>query len=110
KELLVGRNLDIAPWLELERRLASTFASNVVQGAAIGLDGDVSAVELDDRILLVVHPLEDRGLELPPRWALAVADAEARGFGEAVGRPIFMETSFDLLRRPGIVAARMFST
>jgi hypothetical protein len=107
-DLLLGDNLDVGRWNDLEHRLAAGFSTNVVHGTLTPFEGDVWGVDMEDRVLLVAHPLEDRGIHLPSRLAAAVADAEAKGFGEAVGRPIFLETSFDLLRRPGLVAARIF--
>jgi len=107
-DLLLGDDLDLGRWNEIERRLAERFSTNVVQGVLTSFEGGVWGVDMEDRVLLIAHPLEDRGVHLPARLASAVADAEARGFGEAVGRPILVETSFDLLRRPGLVAARIF--
>jgi ATP-dependent helicase YprA (DUF1998 family) len=107
-DLLLGDNLDVGRWNDFEHRLAAGFSTNVVHGTLTPFEGDVWGVDMEDRVLLVAHPLEDRGIHLPSRLAAAVADAEAKGFGEAVGRPIFLETSFDLLRRPGLVAARIF--
>jgi len=107
-DLLLGDDLDLSRWNEIERQLAEGFSTNVVQGVLTSFEGGVWGVDMEDRVLLVSHPLEDRGVHLPARLASAVADAEARGFGEAVGRPILLETSFDLLRRPGLIAARIF--
>src|SRR5260370_42541910 len=107
-DLLGGDHLNVDRWSEIAHRLAASFAASVVHGVLTSFEGGVWGVELKDRVLLVAHPLEDRGAHLPSRLAAAVADAEAKGFGEAVGRPILLETSFGLLRRPGLIAAGIF--
>jgi hypothetical protein len=108
-ELMDGRELDVQPWAETEASLANAFAADF-DGTSLELEGAVAAVDLGERLLVVAHPLEDQGEHLPERLAEAKADGEDRGFGDLAGRPILFTDSFNLLRRPGWVAAEAYRT
>jgi ATP-dependent helicase YprA (DUF1998 family) len=103
-DLLRGRPLNLQRWSEREQALARDFADNFL-GTLVELEGDVLAIELDDAIVIVTHPLESQDIErhATPRLARAIADAEDRGFGPTMDRPWRLEDSFTLLRRPGSV-------
>lgn len=69
----------------------------------------VIGVGVDKSLLLVSHPLESAEEQgMSERVAVAIADAEDRGFGSAVGRPIVVDDAFSMMRRPGGVAIRLF--
>jgi hypothetical protein len=105
--LLEGHELKAEASAEQERRLADSFARDF-GGSVVGLDGNCVAVDLGHVILIVTHPLEDtRFASLPLRLASAVADAESRGFGGFTEKKILFRDTFDLLRRPGGVAAEI---
>jgi ATP-dependent helicase YprA (DUF1998 family) len=107
-DLLRGRQLDAESWRDRERALADDFAENFF-GDLVELEGGVVAVEQDDSIVIVTHPLESHDVErrATPRLAAAIADAEDRGFGPMMDRPWRLEDSFTLLRRPGAVASEI---
>jgi ATP-dependent helicase YprA (DUF1998 family) len=107
-DLLRGRPLAVQRWRERERALASDFADNFF-GTLVELEGDVIAIERDDAMVIVTHPLESHNVErrATPRLASAIADAEDRGFGPMMDRPWRLEDSFTLLRRPGSVASEI---
>jgi ATP-dependent helicase YprA (DUF1998 family) len=107
-DLLRGRPLEVGRWRERERALAEDFAGNFF-GELVELEGDVVAIERDDSLVVVTHPLESQDVErrATPRLAAAIADAEDRGFGPMMERPWRLEDSFTLLRRPGAVASEI---
>jgi ATP-dependent helicase YprA (DUF1998 family) len=90
-----------------ERRLAEEFARNF-GGSALQLDGGAYAVTFNDRALIVAHPFEATGQDMGRRMAEATAALETLGYGRAAHRPIIIQTSFDLLRRPGWVYAELY--
>jgi hypothetical protein len=93
-------------WMALERRLAEQLARDFA-GSYLNLEDGASAVAFAEQLMIVSHPLENQADSLPRRLALAQADAEDRGFGELEGRPIVFRDSFDLIRRPGWIAAQL---
>ena len=108
-DLLFGRTLDTDRWSDEERLLANAFAEDFF-GKAIRLDGDVWAIDGEDVLVVVRHPLESptqggdpEGLELTERMDRAYVEAE----DHADGRPVRFVSSFDLQRRPGWVLARL---
>ncbi|MGH9052458.1 MAG: DUF1998 domain-containing protein, partial [Acidimicrobiia bacterium] len=104
--LIEGATIDLSVWAREEEDLSHRFAEDFA-GSPMALDS-VQGVDLDDRVLLLTHPLEDQRPEyLSPRLANAMAAAEDLGFGDLAGRPIVFAHSFDLLRRPGWVAGRV---
>jgi hypothetical protein len=106
-DLLETGVLDISSWQETERVLAEDFRRDF-GGEVVTLDGGVSAVDTPAGwpLVLVTHPLESHHPDfLSERLALAWADAEARD-GE---RRIVLDDVFNLLRRPGWVASRVFA-
>ncbi len=106
-DLLRGRPLDVGRWRERERALANDFAENFF-GTLVELEGDVVAIERDDAMVIVTHPLESHDeRRVTPRLANAITDAEDRGFGPVLDRPLRLEDSFTLLRRPGSVASEI---
>jgi ATP-dependent helicase YprA (DUF1998 family) len=109
-DLLLGRPLDTARWSSAEAQLADGFAADF-GGQAVELDGGLAAVQFDDRLLIVCHPLESvHPAFVPERLAQGIADAEDRGYGGDTAKPIRVIDSFELLRRPGGVLATLFST
>lgn len=103
----MGREVDLANSEPQEARLAKALA-NDFGGKFVELDGPCRGVEFDRCLLIVCHPLEDQRLaSLPSRLALAVADAEGLGFGALTSKPLYLQDTFDLLRRPGAVAAKL---
>ncbi len=103
----LGNDLDRANAERQERALAAAFARDF-GGKYVELDGPCSGVQLEDCLLIACHPLEDhRFPSLPARLALAVAAGEDLGFGALTGKPIHLYDTFDLLRRPGAIAARL---
>jgi ATP-dependent helicase YprA (DUF1998 family) len=99
-DVIEGRDLRLDRWLEIESELAQSFAEDF-GGTATPLDGDTVAVEFEDFMMIVRHPIEDA--KKSSRLAAASADAEDRGFGELTGQPYWFIDSFNLLRRPGAV-------
>jgi Lhr-like helicase len=109
-DLLEHRAFDVSAWAATERSLAESFASDF-GGSSIELDGGVIAVDTPAPwpLLIVVHPLEsDHPDYLTERLAVAYADAESRAAGESAARGIIMDDVFNLLRRPGWVASRVY--
>ncbi len=105
-DLLENGTLELHRWRPIEETLAASFARHF-GGTQLTMPGDVSAIELEERIVLVGHPLEPRTSTLSRRLADAYAEAEYRGFGEMSHRPIVVTDTFNLLRRPGWVYGRM---
>ncbi|HET8892543.1 MAG TPA: DEAD/DEAH box helicase [Gaiellaceae bacterium] len=106
-DLLETGAVDIASWSGAERDLAESFCRDF-GGQRIDLDGEVQAIDSGAPwpLLIVAHPLEsDHPDFLTQRLALAWADAESRA-GE---RRILVDDVFNLLRRPGVVASRIYS-
>ncbi|MGI9100177.1 MAG: helicase-related protein [Solirubrobacteraceae bacterium] len=103
--LLAGTAIDITRAAARERELAESFAENF-EGHAIVLEGDVSAVRLGPRLVIITHPLESHDIEwsTTDRLAIAIADAEDQGLG-TVGTDIVLEDSFTMLRMPGSIAS-----
>jgi len=104
--LLQGGELDLSRWARQEESLASAVGSDF-DGATDLYGSSVYGVTVDKSLLLVCHPLEADGELLTERLGEAIADAEDRGFGATLGRPIVLDDSFNLLRRPGETVVRM---
>lgn len=105
-DLAQGRPLDTARWSDIEAGVAQSFA-DAFDGVAERAEGEVSLVTFNGRSMLVSHPME-RGDEAgwSPRLSLAAEDAVGRGLA-AERSSLEVVSSFDLLRRPGAVVARM---
>lgn len=102
-----GRDVDLANSEHQEARLAKALAGDF-GGKFVELEGPCKGVEFDQCLVIACHPLEDqRFASLPTRLALAVAGGEGLGFGALTGKQIFLQDTFDLLRRPGAVAAKI---
>jgi len=109
-DLLEHRAFDVTAWAATERSLAKSFASDF-GGAIIELEGGVMAVDTPSPwpLLIVAHPLEsDHPNYLTERLAVAYVDAESRAVGESGARGIIIDDVFNLLRRPGWVASRIY--
>lgn len=106
-DLLQGRGLDVGRWSAIEEERARSFT----EAFGFELDifgGSVFGVRFEDSLLLVAHPLESRQQQgMAQRIAAAIADAEDRGFGQQRG--ILIDDAFNLLRRPGFVATRLYA-
>ena len=105
--LLRDGSVDLLGWQPVERKLSTAFAADF-GGRLIQLAGSAWAVAFDERALMVSHPLEDTGQQSGARLAQGRAGLEAAGYGERLGKPVAVFTSFDLLRRPGWVYAELF--
>jgi hypothetical protein len=103
-QLAEGGSLNLEPWRGIEEQLADRFAADFA-GTSRGLDGAVAAVEFSDRLVLVTHPLEEHCSPASERLASAHEHARRLGFGEGRDRPVLACDTFNLLRRPGMVAA-----
>jgi len=106
-DLLETGAFDVSEWAPIEHDLSTSFCSDF-GGERLDLDGGVQGVDLGPPwpVLIVSHPLEsDQPDFLPERLALAWADAESR----ADGQRVIVADVFNLLRRPGVVAARVYS-
>jgi hypothetical protein len=106
--LLEAGDFDIGVWAPAERDLAEQFCRDF-GGTRIELDGGVQGIDPESPwpLVIVAHPLENENPDfLSERLALAWSDAESR----ANTRPIILADVFNLLRRPGAVAARVFSS
>ncbi len=104
-KLLSGTPIDLQQWRSEESAAAADFRE-AFGGEAIELDGDVSAVQNGESIMIVRHPLEREGtsdgVALTERLEDAILDVEGR-VGSLDG--VRFATSFDLTRRLGWVAA-----
>jgi hypothetical protein len=104
-DLIEHGSFDVSTWVEIELALGESF-QNDFQGSLLQLDGGVQAVDLGAPwpMLLIGHPLEGtRRDHLTSRLAEAWAEAESRDGG----RGVIVDDVFNLLRRPGFVAARV---
>jgi len=100
--------LDLDAWSAIEAATARDFAI-AFSGSSAKLPNGVAVVEGDRWAVVACHPFEvTDGWGIGPRMAVATAAMEARGFGAAAGRPIFYFSSFDLLRRPGLLAGSLY--
>jgi Lhr-like helicase len=108
-QILESGSFDLAAHVGDAERLASHFSQTF--GGHLGhLGNAVPAVFFDDRVLVIAHPLEDRSIDsMSSRLARAVAEAENQGFGDSLARPIVVEDTFSLLRRPGWVYGELYS-
>lgn len=104
-ELHMGQDLNTDRWQETEQQLANAFAGEFF-GVPRKLDGDVWAIEAENRVIVVRHPLESptgghdpESVELTGRMEAAYLDAEL------TGKRLAFVSSFDLQRRPGWVLA-----
>jgi hypothetical protein len=104
-DLHMGRKVDTDQWQETEKQLAAAYA-NEFFGVPRMLDGDVWAIEADNLVTIVRHPLESptpgqdpESVELTERMEAAYLEAEL------TGKRLRFVSSFDLQRRPGWVIA-----
>src|SRR5207248_571714 len=107
--LLERSEFDASAWEATEASLAASFVEDF-GGTVVPLEGGVSAVDLPVPYPLVIvsHPFEDTNENaFPARLAMAVGDAEMQGIGGG-DREITFADTFNLVRRPGWVAARAF--
>jgi hypothetical protein len=100
--LLRGGSLDASAWIEAERRRAQLFAD--AYGGQAREFGPLWGVAMDACALLVTHPLENQFRNLSQRIAEAEVEAESAGYGELTNKPVIYADSFNLLRRPGLIA------
>jgi len=106
-DVAIGRDVDLAHSEHQEARLAKALAGDF-GGKFVELDGPCKGVKFDTCLVIACHPLEDRRfVSLPRRLAMAVAAGEGLGFGALTGKQIYLQDTFDLLRRPGAVAAKL---
>jgi hypothetical protein len=106
-DLLETGTFDVGAWAAVERDLADEFRRDFGEDQ-IELEGNVQAVDLGAHwpLVIVSHPLEHTEPDfLPERLAVAWADAESR----TNNRSIIVADVFNLLRRPGAVAAAVYS-
>lgn len=102
--LLLGTDIELGAWSGTERAVARDFGA-AFDGSATVLANGVSAVFGDHWTLVVTHPLEETNdATLGPRLAIAKAELEGMGRGLGDGYRLQFTTSFDLLRRPGMMA------
>ena len=108
--LLESKEFDPGAWHKAEGSLAQTFAADF-SGTVTELEGQVYGVDLPAPypLLIVTHPFENTANEnvLPARLAFAIGDAEMRGLKRGERSVVFADT-FNLVRRPGWVAAEAF--
>jgi hypothetical protein len=106
-DLLEDESFDVKAWGEIERDLAESFCRDF-GGERLELDGGVQGVDAESPwpLLVIAHPLEsDHPDFLTERLGLAWADAESQA-GE---RRVLVDDVFNLLRRPGVVASRVYT-
>lgn len=106
--LMASGTLDLGPWRKVERATAQDFSTSFA-GIVIDLPEGAIGVDGGEWGAVVAHPFEvteTYGIGL--RMARAQATMEARGFGGSSSRPLHFVSSFDLLRRPGFVAGRIY--
>jgi ATP-dependent helicase YprA (DUF1998 family) len=108
-DLLAEARIDTERAAAHERTLGAGFADDF-GGTVVALEGDVTAVNLGDQLILITHPLESHQVErsITERVATAIADAEDKGFG-TVGNGLTLEDSFTIQRMPGSIASRSFA-
>ncbi|HEV7529723.1 MAG TPA: DEAD/DEAH box helicase [Solirubrobacteraceae bacterium] len=103
-DLARGRDLDTSRWAEMEADVARAFAT-AFDAECEQLDGDVWLIRFYGRSILVNHPMENPDESFwSNRLSLAAADAEDRALVSGLGS-LEIVSSFDLLRRPGKIAA-----
>jgi hypothetical protein len=108
-DLMQGRPLRLDAWQPIEQRLVESFARNFANVEARRLGNGMAAALMEQAAVICVHPLEERGAAMAERVADAQVDLEILGFGETLGRPIYLIDSFEFLRRPGAIYSRMLS-
>jgi ATP-dependent helicase YprA (DUF1998 family) len=103
-DLVCGEALDTSRWEGIEADVVRSFAT------AFGaqheqLEGGVWLIQFYDRSILISHPMENPDEDYwSDRLSTAAADAEDRGLVDGLGG-LEIVSSFDLLRRPGKIAA-----
>lgn len=110
--LVVNGTLDLASWSRREEELAAKFA-DTFGGKRQQVGGAVWIVDVPDAsVLVVTHPLESQSDEdhLSPRLGDAVAEVKRRILSPRSGRGIVFGDTFDMLRRPGWIAAKILGT
>jgi Lhr-like helicase len=102
--ILEGNTPDLTRWADIERRRANEFARSF--GGQVRVFGDgVQAVEFSRSVVLVTHPLEE---DLSP-LGRRLTGAQAEASSAVAGGKIVLADTFNLLRRPGAVAANLGS-
>ena len=107
--LILTGSFELDQWAAQEERLARTFA-DTFGGKRRQTGAGVWTVELPDASLLIVtHPLELQSDEdhLSPRLGDAVAEAKRGILRPESDRGIVFGDTFNLLRRPGWIAAKV---
>jgi ATP-dependent helicase YprA (DUF1998 family) len=97
-DLVRGRPLVVEHDEERVRRHVARFAADFAVSATEV--GGVPAVCAGQRVMVVLHPLEDRGPD---------SDAERVGRVRAVRPDALLTTAFELVRRPGHVVGRLLT-
>lgn len=111
-DLILSGSFNLSQWAVQEERLARTFA-DTFGGKSRQTRGGVWTVELPDASLLVVtHPLELQSDEdhLSPRLGDAVAEVKRGILPPGSGRGVVFGDTFNLLRRPGWIAAKVLES
>ena len=103
-DLVCGEDLDTSRWEGIEADVAASF-STAFGAQNQQLDGGVWLIQLNGRSIIVSHPMENSAEDFwSDRLALAEADAADQGLVAGPGS-LEVVSTFDLLRRPGKIAA-----
>ena len=103
-DLICGDDLDTSRWEGIEASVVNAFMRGFGAGRE-QLDGGVWLIDFNGRSLLVSHAMENPDPDYwSDRLSIAAADAEDRGLVAGLGS-LEVVSSFDLLRRPGKIAA-----
>ena len=103
-DLVCGEPLDMNRWEGIEADVVQSFAT-AFDAQHEQLEGGVWLIQYYGRTMLVSHPMENPDEDYwSNRLSAAAADAEDRGLVDEV-RSLEIVSSFDLLRRPGKIAA-----
>ena len=103
-DLVCGEDLDTSRWEGIEADVAASF-STAFGAQHQQLDGGVWLIQLNGRSIMVSHPMENPVEDFwSDRLALAEADAADQGLVAGPGS-LEVVSTFDLLRRPGKIAA-----
>jgi hypothetical protein len=103
-DLARGQGLDTRRWEAIEADVVRAFAT-AFDAEREQLEGGIWLIRVYGRSIIVSHPMENPEESLwSDRLSSAAADAEDRGLVDGLGS-LEIVTSFDLLRRPGKIAA-----